>query len=89
MRNSVSHHIRGWYSVRTAAWRAVCPSAAACASRLPVAVASAGPASTGIPVASAVNWHSNALRDPLREVSFSLSLPLRSVRFSRNEIRLP
>jgi len=40
------------------------PLVTAWASRLPIAVASAGPATTGRRVASAVNWHNNALREP-------------------------
>ena len=40
------------------------PSARAWTSTLPSAVASAGPATTGSPHASAVSWHSSSLRDP-------------------------
>ena len=40
------------------------PAAYACIMTLPMAVASAGPATTGMPVESAVNWFRSAFFDP-------------------------
>ena len=40
------------------------PVVRACISMFPIAVASTGPADTGIPVALAVSWLSSVLRQP-------------------------
>ena len=40
------------------------PTARSWTSMFPSAVASTGPATTGMPVASAVDWHSRAFFDP-------------------------
>jgi hypothetical protein len=49
---------------RASARSATAPVATICIATLPSAVASAGPAMTRRPVASAVNWFSSRLREP-------------------------